>query len=157
MTRAKETLTLLRNGDFNPLLATLADSSAVVARSSLRRDLVDANLDRRFDRLTLAQVDLGFAGRYAEGHSVHRAIAALRPGDSVNLVADGDRLVLRDLAGRPVGRLARKYRPMDGYRLVDVRVSAITVRRNDANPEYAEMVKTDRWEVVVPELVYEPE
>jgi ATP-dependent DNA helicase RecQ len=157
MTRAKATLTLLRNGDSNPLLPSLAESSAVVTRQAPRRDLADANLGRRFDRLSLGEVDLGFAGRYAEGHLVHRAIAALQPGDRVELVAEGDRLVLRDLAGRQVGRLAKKYRAIDGCRVIDVRVSAITVRRSDANPEYAEMVNADRWEVVVPELVYEPE
>jgi ATP-dependent DNA helicase RecQ len=101
-------------------------------------------------------VDLGFAGRLASDHPVHRAISTLEPGDRLNLVNVADRLELRDLAGRPVGRLAKKYRVMDGYRVVEARVSAITIRRKDANPEYAEMVRTDRWEVVVPELIYGP-
>jgi ATP-dependent DNA helicase RecQ len=157
MTRAKETLTLLRNGVPNPLLTGLSDSSAVVARAAPRREVVGANLERRFQRLTLEWVDLGFAGRFAANNQVHRAIAALQPGDRLDLVAAGERLELRDLAGRPVGRLAKKYQVMNGYRVVDVRVSAITIRRKDANPEYAEMARTDRWEVVVPELIYEPE
>jgi ATP-dependent DNA helicase RecQ len=157
MTRAKETLTLLHNGVPNPLQASLADSSAVVTRSAPQREVVGANLTRRFERLTLEQVDLGFGGRYGANHQVHRAIAALEPGDEVNLVTAGDRLELRDQAGQPVGRLARRYRMMDGYRVVEARVSAITVRRKDANPDYAEMVRTDRWEAVVPELTYEPE
>jgi ATP-dependent DNA helicase RecQ len=157
MTRAKETLTLLRNGVPNSLLSCLTDSSAVVARAAPRREVVGANLKRRFERLSLGQVDLGFAGRYAADDPVHAAVSRLEPGDGLDLVAEGDRLVLRDLAGRRVGRLAKKYRLMDGYRVVDVRVSAITVRRKDANPEYAEMARTDRWEVVVPELVFEPE
>jgi len=157
MTRAKETLTLLRTGVPNPLLTCLTDSSAVVVRSAPRREIVGANLKRRFERLSLGQVDLGFAGRYAANDPVHAAVSRLEPGDRLDLVAEGDRLVLRDLAGRRVGRLARKYRIMDGYRVVEVRVSAIIVRRKDANPEYAEMARTDRWEVVVPELIYEPE
>jgi len=157
MTRAKETLTLLRNGVPNPLLTGLADSNAVVVRAAPRREAVDANLKRRFQRLTLADVDLGFAGRNVADHPVHRAVSRLEPGDRLNLFAEGDRLELWDLSGRRVGRLAKKYRLMDGHRVVDVRVSAITVRRKDVNPEYAELARTDRWEVVVPELVYEPE
>jgi ATP-dependent DNA helicase RecQ len=88
---------------------------------------------------------------------VHSAVSRLEPGDRLDLFAEGDRLELWDLSGRRVGRLAKKCRLMDGYRAVDVRVSAITVRRKDANPEFAEMARTDRWEVVVPELVFEPE
>jgi ATP-dependent DNA helicase RecQ len=157
MTRAKETLTLLRSGVPNPLLKSLSESSAVVVRSAPPPQILGANLARRFERLTLAQVDLGFAGRFAEGHRVHRDISALAAGDRVNLVTAGDRLELWNLAGRPVGRLAKKYQVKDGYRVVEARVSAITVRQKDANPEYAEMARTDRWEVVVPELIYEPE
>jgi hypothetical protein len=36
-------------------------------------------------------------------------------------------------------------------------VSAVTVRRKDSKSEYVDMLKSDKWEVVVPELVYEPE
>jgi ATP-dependent DNA helicase RecQ len=157
MTRAKETLTLLRSGVPNPLLKSLSESSAVVVRSAPPPEVLGANLARRFERLALAQVDLGFAGRFAAGHRVHRDISALAAGDRVNLVTAGDRLELWNLAGRPVGRLAKKYQVKDGYRVVEARVSAITVRQKDANPEYAEMARTDRWEVVVPELIYEPE
>jgi hypothetical protein len=77
-------------------------------------------------------------------------------GDQVNLVTGGDRLELRNLAGRSVGRLAKKFDVKDGCRVVEARVSAITVRQKDANSGYAQMARTDRWEVVVPELIYEP-
>ena len=157
MTRAKETLTLLRNGVPNPLQKSLGGSSAVVVRSAPPLQIRGANLARRFERLTLAQVDLGYAGRFAGGHRVHRDISALAAGDRVNLVTAGDHLELWNLAGSPVGRLAKKYQVKDGYRVVEARVSAITVRQKDANSEYAEMARTDRWEVVVPELIYEPE
>lgn len=156
MTRAKETLTLLSNGARHPLLRHLTDSNAVVVRSAPRLEVIGANLERRFQRLTLADVDLGFAGRFVADHPVHGAIAALEAGDRSNLVVAGDRVELRNSAGRPVGRLAKKYRIMDGYRVVEVRVSAITVRRRDTNSDYADTIKSDRWEVVVPELVYEP-
>jgi ATP-dependent DNA helicase RecQ len=157
MTRSKETLTLLRNGEPNSLLPVLADSNSVVVRGAPRLDLRGANLSRRFERLTPAEVDLGFAGRYAADRPVHRDISALQPGDRVNMVFAGDRVELQDVAGRTVGRMAKKFAPMDGYRVVEARVSAIIVRRKDANPEYAEMARTDRWEVVIPELIYEPE
>ena len=156
MTRAKETLTLLRNGAPNALLKCLTDSNAVVVRSAPQPEVIGANLRRRFERLTLAQVDLGFAGRFVADHPVHRAIAALEPGDEVSLVVAGDRIELRNSAGRTVGRPAKKFRVMDGYRVVEARVSAISVRRKDTNSEYADTIKTDRWEVVVPEVVYEP-
>lgn len=41
---------------------------------------------------------------------------------------------------------------------IDARVGAIYVRRReDEGTEYQDRVRCDRWEVVLPELVYEPE
>lgn len=157
MTRAKETLALLRNGEPNSFLPALGDSSSCVVRPAPRLDAPGANLSRRFQRLTLADVNLGFAGCFAADRPVHRAIAALQPGDRVNLVSAGDRLELQDLAGRPVGRLAKKFAVLDGYRVVEARVSAITAWSKDANPEYADSAKVERWEVVLPELICEPD
>lgn len=156
MTRAKGTLTLVSAGAPNKFLQRLATSSSVFVRSAPRSDVGGFHLRRRFDRLTLADVDIGFAGRFAASHAVHRAIAGLKPGDKISLAHAGDRAEFLNADGRTVGRLAKKYRLLEGYRVADVRVSAITVRRKDPNSEYAGSTKVDRWEVVLPEVVYDP-
>jgi hypothetical protein len=56
-----------------------------------------------------------------------------------------------------VGRLARSFDAPAGMTCIDARVAAIGVRtREDSAGEFADLVRCDRWEVVVPELVFAP-
>ena len=80
MTRARETLALMRLEARHPLQETLADNPAVFARRPAGLPAVPAGMARRLQRLSLADVDLGFAGRQGPGHPVHNAIASLAPG-----------------------------------------------------------------------------
>ena len=156
MTRARETLTLLRGRFENPMVDALPDDGAVMRRrvptSAEPRD----ELQHSYNTLSLRHVDLGFAGRYSDGNLVHAAIRDLQPWDPLSLVRRGDRLELEDSDGRLVGRLAKSYAIPDGRQCVDARVAAIVVRRReDTEPAYLETVKCDQWEVVVPELVFD--
>jgi ATP-dependent DNA helicase RecQ len=157
MTRAEETLTLVSSSLSNPFLDALKKSSTVLARMAPPSDAIGRpELQRRYERLSLGEVDLGYAGRAVPGQPVHTAISALQAGDPLRLSVSGDRVEFQNLAGRTVGRAARKYQMPNGYRAVEVSVSAITVRRKDANPEFAAAMRSEQWEVVVPEIVWEP-
>ena len=155
MTRARETLTLVSRGLDGELLGALASEASVLRRSVSASTEPRAGLDRKHARLSLKHVDLGFAGRYAESREVHAAIRELRPGDPLELRQNGDKLELTDLQGRTVGRLAKSFAIPNGMRCVEARVVAVIARRReDTEPDYLEYVKCDRWEVVVPELVF---
>lgn len=156
MTRAKETLTLLSNGSASPLLTTFRELPSAVRRVALPVEASGRRLRRCFERLTLDQIDLGFAGRHAPDHPVHDAIAALRSGDNVEFIETGGRIELRDANARVVGRLAKAYKRKPGFNVIDARVRAVTVRRRGSNPDYRESERCDRWEVIVPEFVHEP-
>jgi len=101
-------------------------------------------------------VDLGFAGRYPSDHKVHRAIARLSPGDKLELRQRDGRWELfheDDL----VGRLASAYRLPANMRCRGASVAAVLTRfAEDSKPEYRDRLKSRRWEVVVPELVFDP-
>jgi ATP-dependent DNA helicase RecQ len=158
MTRAQETLTLVRWGHGNALIDSLPNDTCVMQRSIVPPAARRANLLRTYARLSLKNVDLGFAGRHAAAHPVHAAIRALRPGDRVELVSQRDRLELRDGAGRVVGRLAKAYSVPSKCRCTEARVAAIVARRlEDTEPDYRDAVRCDQWEVVVPELVFDVE
>jgi ATP-dependent DNA helicase RecQ len=157
MTRARQTLTLARFDGPNPLLSALAGHTAALARAPIQLPPPGRELARSYVRATLGDVDLGFAGRFVPGHAVHGAIASLSAGDELSLDASGTRLELLDRKGGRVGRLARAFVPPKGAVCVQARVAAVVARlREDSDPDYQDSLRCDRWEVVVPELVFEP-
>jgi ATP-dependent DNA helicase RecQ len=157
MTRARKTLTLARFGQGHALLDAMEHDPSLLRRASTSLPPPAPELARCYRRLTLREVDLSFAGRYIAGNSVHRAIAALSPGDSLQLHQRQERWELQDSKGTTVGRLARVFTPPNGMSCVAARVMAIIVRRrDDAEPEYQSACRCEWWELVLPELVFEP-
>ena len=112
-------------------------------------------LARRYER---PDQDVGFAGRHRADHRVHGAIAALSPGDPLEVRVDEQgRWNLLDGSGTVVGRLARGFEPPPGTRCASASVLAVTAWSREASePQYRDYAKCETWEVVVPELVFEP-
>ena len=157
MSRAKQTLSLVRFDRVHPFLDVLDTcSDPFFERAMLEGTGRDqAALDRRYFRLTLKDIDIGFAGRFPSGHATHAAIAGIKAGDRIQLQSNGSRWELLDQQGRLVGRLARSFTPPKAMMLESVRVIAVIRRyRDDSALEYQSLIKCGQWEVVVPELVY---
>jgi ATP-dependent DNA helicase RecQ len=72
-------------------------------------------------------------------------------------VRSGKSIELLDGGGRVVGRLAKRYVMPNGMTPLAASVAGI-VRRDVAatDPEYHGLLKSEVWEVVVPELVFDP-
>jgi len=114
-------------------------------------------LDVRYRRLGPGDVYLSFAGWRDAGHSIHRAIAALSPGDPLKVRDLSGRRELLDRHAKVVGRLAAGFEPPPGMQCRSATVLAIlSWHREDSEPEYRDRIRCDSWEVVVPELVFEP-
>lgn len=145
MTRAEQTLTLCEFAGGNPFSRQLAD--LVQLRDF--KGLFMPELQQRFTRFSLADVDIGYAGRYMENHPVHRHIAALNEGDPLKLCENSGRYEIRDFQGRLVGRAAKGFQAPFAFSLLEV-AAIITRYQNDSSDEYRERCKADRWEVVVP-------
>ena len=158
MTRARQTLTLARFQGPHRLQEALLGSPSVVHRDTVELPPISKALEYRHVKASLEQVDLGFAGRQRSHHGVHRAIASLSPGDGLELrVAERGSCELLDRAGTVVGRLARSFKPPAGMRCRAASVLAIVEwSREASDPQYRDSIKCDTWEVVVPELVFEP-
>ena len=116
-------------------------------------------LPRQYRRPSLREVNLGFAGRYHANHPVHRAIAALSPGDRLQMrIAKTGPWELLNRSGMVVGRLAQAFEPPPGTQCRSATVFAlVSWSREASEPQYRDSAKCDAWEVVVPELVFEPE
>ena len=159
MTRARQTLMLGRFQGPHTLQEALLGSPSVVHRDTVEFPPISKALEYRHVRASLEQVDLGFAGRRRSNHGVHRAIASLSPGNRLEMrgVERGSWELLNRV-GMVVGRLARSFKPPTGMRCRAASVLAIVGwSREASDPQYQDSVKCDSWEVVVPELVFEPD
>ena len=183
MTRAQQTLALVRfqgslraraterpnfvrepeppvySGRLHPLPRTFPNNGSVLHRPPGGLQPETLALARQYRQLSLREVNLGFAGSCHVNHPVHRAIAALSPGDQLKTrVGELGRWELLDPSGTVVGRLARSFEPPPKTRCRSATVFAIVSwSREVSEPPYRDHAKCDAWEVVVPELVFEPE
>ena len=141
------------------LLDAIGETDSVIRRPANGASAPAPELSRRYRRPALNEINLGFAGRRRARDPVHRAIAALAPGDPLNVrVLDGGRLELLDRSGEVVGRLARAFELPVGMRCVSAVVHAVvTWSREASDTRFQDGLKCDYWEVVVPELVFEPD
>ena len=159
MTRARQTLTLASLPGPHRLQDALKDASFVLHRRP--PDSLPAappELTRLYRRLSLRDVFLSFAGYRRPGDPAHRAIASLSPGDQLQVRAGQNRWELLDRKGTVVAQLAAGFEVPDGFRCRFATVLAIvTWSREKSEPEYQDGLRCDEWEVVAPELVFEPE
>ncbi len=158
MTRARRTLTLARLPGPHPIQDALTKAPSVLRRpppANLPQPAPE--LARRYQRLSLRHVFLSFAGYRAADHPAHRAIAALSPGDPLQVRTTGNRWQMLDRNGVEVGQLAGSFEPPEGMRCAFATVMAVVAwEREQSEPEYRANLRCDSWEVVVPELIFEP-
>ena len=159
MTRARQMLSLARLSRPNQLQAAVADLPAATHRE-LPRKLPPAGpvLQRRYRWLSLRDVFLSFAGYRFRSHPVHEAIAALAAGDSLHVRPSANRWELLDGTETVVGQLSGSFEPPGGMRCTSATVMAIvTWDKDKSEPQFQGGLRCEQWEVVIPELVFEPE
>ncbi len=159
MTRARYTLTLTRLNGFHPIQETLLKELCILRRDPVELPPGSAELTYQYIRASLEDVDLGYAGRKGSNHFVHRAIAELSLGDSLDMrIVESGNWEILNQSGSVVGRMAKSFTPPQKMRFRTASVMAISGWSIDAtSPEFRDRVKCDAWEVVLPELVFEPD
>ena len=159
MTRARHTLLLARFHQTHRLQDGLANHAAVLHREPMPTQPPSPAMGYHHVRTGLKDVVLSFAGWRPDADPIHAAIAALSPGDPLKPRIDSyGPWELLDSTGRVVGRLAKAFQPPTGMRCRSATVLAVVVwSRAQSEPQYRHTIRCDSWEVVVPELVFEPE
>ena len=158
MTRARQTLTLVTLSKGKSMLADFPHEECLLFRDVAHLPSVfPAELDRLIRRASLKELDLSFAGRFGPEKTVHQHIAKVHPGDPIVLAKHMDKWELRDEAGNVVGRMSRFFKLPRGYVFCGGNVAAVVRRkREDAELNYQDRIRSDCWEVVVPDLVFKP-
>lgn len=157
MTRAKETLCLMQRRDrHHPFLSELQGDHLLVRQApELAQTEHGSNKAYRF--LSLEDIYLGYAGGFEPPHPIHSQLAALRPGDRLNMVNLQGKLYLQ-ANGISVARLAQAAQPfwlqhLDCIERLSV-VALLQRTRKDETAEYQERCKLEEWEIPLVEAVY---
>ena len=89
---------------------------------------------------------------------MHRAIAALSTGDVLAVREHAKRWQLLDRNGTVVGQLASSFAPPNDMRCAFATALAVVAwDKEKSEPQFQDNLRCENWEVVVPELVFEPE
>jgi len=158
MTRARRTLCLARlDAPRHPLLDALAEGPHLLRRVPVNLPPAPPQLQRRHVRPSLAEIDLGYAGRRPANDAIHSAIARLSFASMLRLETTGKSWRLLDEQGNVVGKMARDFMPPENMHCIDARVHSIHVRdKAQSDWERYGEPRCQRWEVVVPEFVFAP-
>ncbi len=135
----------------HPLPPVLERKAGALRREPASLPPAVPDLRARHQRLTMKDVDLGFAGRKSADDPLHRAIAELAPGDPLTLRAIGERWELFNHANTRVGCLAKRFACPPGLHSAKV-LAIVGWSRERSEPQYQDSVRCDSWEVVVPEV-----
>ena len=158
MTRARQTLTLANLDGSRGFKVGLLDHSATIRRETAELPPCSEAVHYRHVWTNLEDVDIGFAGRQDGDNPIHDAISKLSIGDSLTMrIRRGGRWELLDSKGRLVGRLAKSFEPPPGMRCRSAQVFAVVAWSREASePQYRDTLRSEAWEVVMPEFVFEP-
>lgn len=163
MTRARQTLTLCTKDeggkndstDFALELASAIVSDAVLHRPAPLASPLPGGLNRLYLLLGLKDVDLSFTGR-SRSDAPRMALGRLTVGDALQLEEESGRWVIKSSDGQMLGRTASSFRIPMG-RIISARIAAICQwRSQDVADEWRDRMAVERWEVVLPEVVIEP-
>ena len=158
MTRARKTLTLTCFEGSQQFQNLPPNNPSVLHREPVNLSPHTLKLHYRYVYTSLQDVDLGFAGRRNTRDKVHRAIATLSPNDSLDIqITNEGRWELLSKTGIVVGRLAKSFNPPSGMRCGSAAVFAVVEwESKTSEPKYRDNLKCESWEVVLPELIFEP-
>lgn len=155
MTRAKQTLVLAQARKYHRYSEVLKPSPHVLCRE-VYLGALPAKYGRRYITPSLSEIDIGYAGRFAPTHRVHHDIAGLDVGSPLLLVHVEGKWCVTTMAGHVVGRMSKKFEIPKVKHFVEAKVLAIHTRNvSMVDEDYLPMVKTQDWEVVLPEFVFE--
>jgi ATP-dependent DNA helicase RecQ len=160
MTRAQETLTLgALTGNGNPWVQEIEGDWLMRLRPKVEPPPAEV-VARRYQLLTLADLDLSYAGRLPPEDSVQPRLVALKTGDALQALVRGERVFLADASGAPVARLSKRASGEWLPRVSQIEAVKIVAlmrrRREDGDPAFQDRCRAETWEVPLVEVCMRP-
>ena len=157
MTRAMETLTVFRKEDECGTYPEPMPPGVARSKRSAAGDVeLQSGARRVFSTLGMAEVFLSYAGQKPPDHPVHQALAELHPVARLEAIEKGGHVVLTNLRGLKVARLAERV--CDQWRrrlsrIEEIRVIAMVQRyQAQEKDDYRDRCRCARWEVPIVEV-----
>jgi ATP-dependent DNA helicase RecQ len=163
MTRAKQTLTLfVRQDQNNPFIDSLQQKlteKQLFHFAPAGADIPVSVLKRRYDLIGMRDLYIDFAGRLAADNPVHKLLAQLRTGHSVELKDENGRLVIVTKNGGKVAVLSKSAQNVWRPRLTKIESAPVLAmverQREDTSDEvYKEKLRNENWEIPLIEVVW---
>jgi ATP-dependent DNA helicase RecQ len=161
MTRARETLCLLRREDARNPFAGAFDGDAVLRRRAAPHPETGTGREavlRGWALLGPQDLHLGYPASFPGDHPIHRALSALHHGSRLEPLVRNGHVILTDGA-IPVARLSRAA--ADAWRdrldrISSIRVAAVIRRfRDDGDASYRDTCRVNAWDVPLVEIQWE--
>ncbi|MGR9014270.1 MAG: UvrD-helicase domain-containing protein, partial [Gammaproteobacteria bacterium] len=157
MTRAKETLCLMRRQDLrNPFMAEITGDHLLTR--TVNPALQTGELTKQYAILGMKDVDLSYAGSFAVSHPIHQHLARLNTGSRLSMEHNNGKVVLKDegiIIAQLSARAARHW-SVKIAAVESVTVLAIIKRyRDDSEESYQSRCKVEQWEMPLVEVVFD--
>ena len=154
MTRARHTLCMSHSAQYaGSFLGELDDPAMLLRTAAPAASQLEPP---SYEVIGLGDLYIDWAGRRSLGHPVHARLAALDVGDALTIEARGEILQLVNATGSPVASLSREAQERWTPRLdqpMSLQVIATVQRQaSQVTGEYADKLRTDRWELPVVEV-----
>lgn len=157
MTRARETLAIIKRRDLGPSLAAELNGSCFAHRRHTEKASQFAGA-RAYSWLGLEDLYMDYLGIWSPQDKAAKALGSLTPGALLSFESTGAKLRVLTSSGVTVAQLSEKAYAEWTPRLSRVRdiryMGSYTRLRSDvSNPEYAARIIADDWEVPLCEVV----
>lgn len=154
MTRARKSLVVMTSGEHALLKAGAPSVLHRRVTPEVSAGLPSPNVYQLPD---LKFSDLSFPGRQRDGHVCHDAIRRCKVGDPLTLEFRDPSWLLIDRHGHVMGRMSKAWQHPQGVVLSSGSVGAvIRWRASDGEEKYAQFLRREAWETVLPDLVFTP-
>jgi ATP-dependent DNA helicase RecQ len=158
MTRAKETLTLMKAaGKPNPFIKEIRGESIISRKSHDKVENYKIKNFYHYEILGLNDIFMDYAGGFPSNHLIHKHISNLETGSEVFLVNGTQCVEIHDRENCCVARLANNASKKWSKQLNNihkVRVLAM-IKRNNKDPDesFKDWIKTETWNLPILEVV----
>jgi ATP-dependent DNA helicase RecQ len=155
MTRAKETLFLMRRQDQrNPFLAEISGDHLLTR--TINPPPLDESTGKQYAILGMKDIDLSYAGSFDASQSIHQHLARMNTGSRLSLERNNGKVLLKD-DDRIVALLSKQGAQfwsdiIDAVESVTV-LAMIRRFRNDSEEAYQSRCKVEQWELPLVEVV----